>query len=46
MTCTAVYHSYRAGSLKQDHRLMSAENKTGHQRVDFLKPSLKRALLH
>ena len=46
MTCTTVYHSYRAGSLRQDHRLMSAENKTGYQRADFLKPSLKRALLH
>jgi hypothetical protein len=46
MTCTTVYHGYRAGRLKHDHRLMSAVNKTGHQCADFLKPSLKRAILH
>jgi hypothetical protein len=45
MTCRTVYHSYKAGSLKQNHKLVSAENKTGQQRADFLKPSLKRALL-
>ena len=46
MTYTTVYHSYKAGSLKQDHKLMGAENKTGQQSAGFLKSSLKRALLH